>query len=86
MCLEQQWGCGQEITTVGDHVPVASKPAHSLHGLKIDHAGLKDLIGWHRAIDHTPLHIMPLDGGSAQSLEYAYLNFLWIEPDQFIKS
>ena len=74
-----------EITAVTDEIPVAGEAAQLLHGIEIEAAVLEDFVWGLRVVNHAPLGIVADDGGAAEALENAELNFLGLERDQAVE-
>ena len=70
-----------ELSAVGDEIPIAGKAAHTLHGGEVDVARLEDLVRRRRRPDHLEFLVVANDRCAAETLENTDLDFLGIEGD-----
>ena len=84
--LPDEGGGEEEVAAVGDEVPESGESAQTLHGGEVDGSGLKNLVGRVGTIDHLVLGVVADDGGAAEALEEADLDFLGAERKQAIEA
>jgi hypothetical protein len=82
---EQGKGDG-EAAAIGDEIPVTGEATEALDGGEIEVAIGEEFVGRVGVVSHGPFLVVALDGGAAEALEQAHLDFLGMQADQTIEA